>query len=117
MANEQMSQDEIDSLLKDITKGEVDVAGIKASTSEFNIEIHRVNTAVERLYFAYENGMPAEEIKYRQWFLHNEAHTLWLKRHRYTRQEWQEKVIKHFILHPKHYQLLMLKKMQIYKEG
>jgi len=117
MANELMSQDEIDALMKNITSGELDDAGINALTGDDKNEVHRVNTAVDRLYFAYENGLPAKEIKYRQWFLHNEAHRLWLKHHGYnSRQEWQEKVIKHFILHPEHYQLLMLKKMRIYRE-
>lgn len=115
MANELMSQDEIDALMKNITTGELDDVGINALTGDDKNEVHRVNTAVDRLYFAYENGLPAKEIKYRQWFLHNEAHSLWLKHHGYTRQEWQDKIKKHFIFHPEHYQLLLQRKGRYYE--
>lgn len=111
MANELMSQDEIDALMKNITSGELDDSGITALTGDDKNETHRVAMAVERLYFAYENGYPDQEIRYRQWFLHNEAHRLWLKHHGYTKQEWRDKVRKHFILHPEHYQLLLERKI------
>jgi len=103
-----MSQEEIDALLKNITSDELD-ADIQALRGDDKIEVHTVNTANERLQFAQENGMSAEEIRYRIWYLHTAAHSLWLKHHGYKRQEWRDKVKQHFILHPEHYQLLIQK--------
>ena len=106
---EQMSQDEIDTLMKGITSGEVDVNTQALGGNDKN-EAHNVATAMERLYFAQENGMDAEEISFRSQQLKDAAHALWLRRHGLTRKEWQEKVRKHFVMHPEHHQLLLLRK-------
>jgi len=110
MANEQMSQDEIDSLLKNINSGELDIDSSVLSGGEDRFAYSRITTAMDRLQFAQENGMNSIEIRYRRWYLHDAAYSLWLKHHGYTRQEWQEKVRQHFILHPEHYQLFLQKK-------
>ena len=114
MAGEQMSQDEIDSLMKDITSGELDINTQALGGNDKN-EAHRIRTALERLQFAQESGMNAEEVRYRSWYLKNAAHALWLKHRGLTRQEWQDKVHKHFMLHPGHYQLLVLRKNNMRK--
>ena len=114
MASEHMSQDEIDALLHNISSGEVNI-NVQALGSDDINEASRVRTAMERLQFAQENGMSAEEIRYRSWYLKDAAHALWLKHHRLTRQEWQDKVQKYFMLHPEYYQLLLLKRSSMHK--
>ena len=106
MNGEHMSQDEIDSLMKDITSGRLEV-DLQASGGGDKNEAHRVKTALARLQFAQESGMSAEEVRYRSWYLKDAAHALWLKHHGLTRKEWQDKVHNHFMLHPEHYQLLV----------
>ena len=109
MPNEQMSQDEIDALLKDVKSGDIDINARAPSLDDKN-EANGVKTALERLQFAQENGMNAEEINFRSCQLKTAVHTLWLKRHGYTRREWQSKVREHFMLHPEHYQFLLWKR-------
>ena len=116
MAGEQMTQEEVDSLLEKLKSGEeVEVNTQSLGGSISKNEARRVKTALERLQFAQENGMNMEEIRYRSWYLKDAAQDLWLKRHGLTRKEWREKVWGHFKLHPEHYQLLLLKRSGMYK--
>jgi uncharacterized Zn finger protein len=109
VTNEQMSQDEIDTLLKDINAGVTDVNTRVPSCDDKN-ECNAVKTAMERLQFAQENGMNAAETAYRSWQLKTAAHALWLKRHGYTRREWQSKIREYFEQHPEHYRFLLWKR-------
>jgi len=116
MPQEQLSQDEIDKLLQSITSGEASEFGdsVKelAGDSKYQVECREIEFRRRRLIEAYNFG-DSQEVAVASLYLHNACHTLWLKEHGYTRQDWRNKVIKHFQLHPDHYYLYLQKSGQL----
>jgi len=117
MPQEQLSQDEIDKLLQSITSGEASeladsVDGLKGDPTKWQTECKEIEFRRRRLLEAYNFG-DSQEVAVASMYLHNACHTLWLKEHGYTRQEWRNKVIKHFQLHPDHYYFYLLKSGQL----
>jgi len=111
---EQMSQEEIDRLLADMSLGEVAELGesVKGDPTKYQTECREIEFRRRRLIEAYNLG-DSQEVAVASLYLHNACHTLWLKEHGYTRQEWRNKVIQHFKLHPEHYWLYLLKSGQL----
>ena len=116
MANEQMSQDEIDELLKDVKTGGIVDINTRTSSCVDKNEANAVKTALERLQFAQENGMCAQEIRIRAWQLKYATHALWLVRHGYTRREWRDKVRKYFAQNPGLYRFFCYKRELLNKD-
>jgi len=119
MANEIMSQGEIDTLMESIKSGGIDenIKALGSDKQENKNAVNRVKTAMARLWFAQENGMRAEEIYFRAKQLKDAAHAMFLRNHGYTKRERQVKVQKYFGQHPEIYQLYLWKRSMRRKNG
>jgi hypothetical protein len=89
--SEKMSQDEIDSLMKNILSGEIDDPAALLSVNDEaggRIKYHAVTAALSRYEFALENHKSFAEIREARKYLHHAAFQLWLFKHGLTKIEY-----------------------------